>query len=103
MTYALGISIARVGNSKDGLTPSEIKDQKKQLLAFVNNDKTRVLHFDEEGYNLLDSIADAFVNRLPSDTEANYVRVLEKPYWCGFTSSGVSGDISRPGFVAHFC
>ena len=89
MTYALGISIAKVGKSNEGLSPREIKDQKKQLLAFVNNDETRVVNFDQQGYNVLDSIAQAFVDRLPADTEANYIRVLEKPYWCGFTSSSV--------------
>lgn len=84
-TYALGISIPTQGNDA-GLTPAEIADQRKQLLAFVNGDATRFVNFDQRGYNALEAIASGFVNRLPADVEANLPNIEAKPYWCGFTN-----------------
>jgi hypothetical protein len=87
LTYALGISIAEERDNK-GLTPKEVSDQKKQLLAFVNGEKSRFKNFGEEGYTTLNQISTSFVERLPIDAEAALPRVSDKPYWCGFSSSG---------------
>jgi len=86
LTYALGIAIPDNGDN-NGLTPAEIKDQNKQLLGFVNGEADRFLNFDQAGYNALNEISTAFVDRLPSDAEANLPRLTRKPYFCGFTSS----------------
>ena len=77
MTYALGIAIPQNGKNSEGLTAAEIRDQKKQLKAFVNGDDERFVNFGARGYSILDSIAQGFIDRLPTDVETNYPRLLE--------------------------
>jgi hypothetical protein len=96
LTYALGISIPTQGNDQ-GLTPAEVREQHKQLLGFVNGDQTRFINFDQQGYNALQGIADAFVDRLPNDVEANFANVAAKPWYCGFSNH----DVSLYPFVEH--
>jgi hypothetical protein len=85
LTYALGIAIPNDGNNH-GLTKSEVKLQHSQLLAFANNTEDRVLNFGEEGLLLLDSIAENIVARLPGDVEDGLPYVIDKPYWCEWSS-----------------
>jgi hypothetical protein len=85
LTYALGIAIPSAGDAK-GLTPAEVRDQKKQLLAFVNGENDRFKNFGAEGYHTLTEIAQSFVERLPIDSENALPRISNKPYWCGFSS-----------------
>lgn len=85
LTYALGIAIPKKGQN-NGLTKKEVKLQRTQLLSFTNDHKERVLNFGEEGFSLLDSIANSIIERLPSDVEQGLPNVIIKPYWCGWTS-----------------
>lgn len=87
LTYSLGIAIPLKGNNQ-GLTPSEIKDQAVQLLAFAENDPSRVRNFGVEGINLLDQIAASLVNQLPIDVAKHLPKILLKPYFCyAFTTN----------------
>ena len=86
MTYALGIAIPDNGNNF-GLKPGEIALQKSQLTAFVNGQSDRLLNFGSEGLLLLDSIASSIVAGLPDVVESTFPRVLERPYYCGFTNN----------------
>lgn len=85
LTYSMGIAIPSQGQDW-GLTPAEIKRQRNQLLAFVNNDETRLFNFGVEGLNLLDEISTELTNQLPYDAIANLPDVIAQPYWCGWTS-----------------
>jgi len=85
LTYSLGISIPSEGEDW-GLTPAEIKTQRTQLLNFVQGDETRLFNFGAEGLNLLPAIAQELVDQLPYDALARLPVILEKPYWCGWTS-----------------
>ena len=87
LTYALGIAIPEQGNNQ-GLTPYEIADQRRQLLAFAENDPTRVKNFGAGGITVLDDIAKSFVEQIPVDVEKHFPRILIKPYYCaGFTNN----------------
>lgn len=87
LTYALGISIPSNGD-KFGLTKQEIRTQREQLMAFVDNHEDRFLNFGEEGYLLLDAIVQDIIDVLPADVEASLPHIIEKPYWCGWSNSG---------------
>ena len=92
LNYAFGIAFARKGDGMDGLTAEEIVDQKRQLEAFVGErpDTPRIMQADESSFEILDEIASYFVDQFPKDIEENLPRVIERPFWCGFTSPGVS-------------
>jgi hypothetical protein len=85
LTYSLGISIPGDGETF-GLTPDEIKIQRNQLLYFVQNQEARLYNFGVNGLNLLDEIAQEFVDQLPYDAVANLPDVAAVPYFCGWTS-----------------
>lgn len=70
-----------------GLKPGEIKNQRAQLLAFVQNDPNRLINLGASGINALDSIAQSFVDKLPIDVAKRLPRVWLKPYWCGFSNN----------------
>jgi len=86
LTYALGIAIPEKNNNQ-GLTPEEIVGQRQQLLAFAQNDPTRVKNFGAEGINILDSIAQAFVEQIPEDIRKHFPRLFIKPYYCDFANN----------------
>ena len=86
LTYALGIAIPEKDNNQ-GLTPEEIAGQRQQLLAFAQNDPSRVKNFGADGINILDGIAQAFVEQIPQDVLKHFPRLFIKPYWCGFSNN----------------
>jgi len=86
MTYALGISIPINGDNK-GLTAKEIRDQRTQMLAFVNGKSERYLNFGAEGYTILPDIATSFVTQLPEDAEEQLLAAGDRPWFCGWSSA----------------
>ena len=89
--YALGIAIPSKGNNQ-GLKPFEIKDQIKELEAFVgqNVPTPRIIQVDQSAFSVLGAIAQSFVSQFGPDAAENYPITLTAPYWCGFTTEEVS-------------
>jgi len=106
LNYAFGIAVQQKGDGRDGLTPKEITDQMRQLQAFVGTspDTPRIKQADESSFEVLDEIASYFVNQFPKDIEQNLPRVIDRPYWCGFTSPGRCLNADPETFpTADFC
>jgi len=85
LTYSLGIAIPDE-SGQFGLTRAEIARQKVQLMSFIQGDETRLFNFGLDGLNLLDTIAQKMVNQLPYDAVEHFPTVMNRPFWCGWTS-----------------
>ena len=103
MTYALGIAIPNNGTN-NGLTPTEIVEQRNQLLSFVYGNKDRLLNLGEQGLLLLDNVASGIIERLPGDVEASAPIIITKPYYCGFTNNERCMNTDNTTFdTAQYC
>jgi hypothetical protein len=97
--FALGIAIPYPKNP-DGLTPSERANQIKQLITFVGGHEDQLYDFDEEGYNLLDTVVDQIASLLPTIWQHRTQEFQANPFYCGYTTKELC---VRRGDTANFC
>jgi len=81
----MAIAIPSGGNDF-WLTEQEKKQQAADLLHFVEGVKERIFNFGVEGLDVLNALAEKFVEQLPPAVLAHLPTVQIQPWWCGWTS-----------------